>query len=90
MTGIGFAIRIIESKAEVTFLTCCHEIMHSQFMGVRENFAFVGVSQGFMFTYKVSAPKGVSDAFICIKRHENISYISKMGSTSVASSLLFR
>jgi len=90
VTGIRFDIRIIESKAEVTFLTCCHKIILSQFMRVRENFAFVGLSMGLMFTYKVSTPKGFPDAFICMKRHENISYISKMGSTGVASSLLFR
>ena len=87
VTGIRFDIRIIESKAKVTFLTCCHEIILSQLM---VQCAKISLSSGSMFTYKASAPKGFSDAFICMKRHENISYISKMGSTGVASSLLFR
>lgn len=87
VTGIRFDIRIIESKAKVTFLTCCHEIILSQLM---VQCAKISLSSGSMFTYKASASKGFSDAFICMKRHENISYISKMGSTGVASSLLFR
>lgn len=55
---------------------------------IRKNFAFVGLSKSLMLTYEGSTPKGYSDTFICMKRHENISYISKISSTGVAS-LLF-
>ena len=74
VTGIRFDIRIIESKVKVTFLTCCHKIMPSQFI---VQCAKISRSSGSMFTYKAATPKGFSDAFICMKRHENISYISK-------------
>lgn len=86
VTGIRFDIRIIESKAKVTFLTCCHKIMLSQFMVHR---AKISLSPGSMFTYRAYTRKGFSDAFICMNRHENISYNLKMCSTGVASSLLF-